>query len=319
MDNGKLKKSFTLIEMIFVIVILAFIAIGSFNLISKLYKRNYIAKTASDFEYLSQQLTDQLSILLYNRIPLSVIGYDGKNFKYIGDIDENDKFPIIEWIGQVDEAKQGPNLSGFADLYASKKPILKALDFNSSFINDILHNKYNTSDNLDKLTAIIFAGTFDTGEEQAINDYKNAFGWHGNKHKYVFTISNYSQDGNNCNLSLNDTDDRRIYEKFYLADSAYALALGKDINKNASCIQSLHLKNSRINNTLFLFYNYRPWKGDTFCADNNGNPEGNVTVLAQNVKGFKFKKVNSHLEMFFTFFKKRGDINTTVSKQKVVF
>jgi prepilin-type N-terminal cleavage/methylation domain-containing protein len=314
------RKAFTLIEMIFVIVILAFIAIGSFNLISKLYKRNYIAKTVSDFEYFSQQLTDQLSILLYNRIPLSVIGYNGNDFKYIGDIDENENYPIIEWIGELNDAKVNLNLSGFSDLYASEKPVLRALDFNSSFINDILHNKYNTTDNLDKLTAIIFAGTFDVGEEQIINEYKNAFGWHGNKHKYVFTISNYTQDGNDCNLSLEDTDGKkRIYAKFYLVDSAYAIALGKDINQSASCIKALNLKNSEINNTLFLFYNYRPWRGDTFCADNNGNPEGNVTILAQNVNGFKFKKVNSHLEMFFTFFKKKGDINITISKQKVVF
>ncbi|WP_024789813.1 type II secretion system protein [Lebetimonas sp. JH292] len=313
------KKSFTLIEMIFVIVILAFIAIGSFNLISKLYKRNYIAKTSSDFEYFSQQLSDQLSIFLYNRIPLSVIGYNGNNFKYIGYIDENDNYPIMEWMSELSEAKVGKNLSGFADLYDSSKPTLKALDFNSSFINDVLHNKYNTSDNLDSLTALIFAGTFDIGAQEVLSDYNNSFGWHGNNHNYVFTISNYSQNGNNCFLSLNNTDSKKIYAKFYLADSAYALALGKDINKNAACITNLHIPDNEIDNTLFLFYNYRPWKGDTFCADNNGNPEGNVTVLAQNVKGFKFKKVNSHLEMFFTFFKSRGDINISVSKQKVVF
>jgi prepilin-type N-terminal cleavage/methylation domain-containing protein len=322
MKSEKLKfnsKAFTLIEMIFVIVILAFIAIGSFNLISKLFKRNYIAKTSSDFEYFSQQLSNQLSILLYNRIPLSVIGYDGSNFKYIGKIDETDKFPIIEWISELDDAKTKLNLSGFADLYDSSKPTLKVLDFNSTFVNDILHNKFSTSDNLDKLTAVIFAGTFDMGEEESLSDDKNAFGWHGHKHKYVFTISDYKQDGNDCNLKLDDTDGKRIYEKFYLADTAYTLALGKDIDTSAECIKNLHIKDDEIDNTLFLFYNYRPWKGDTFCADNNGTPEGNVTVLAQNVKGFKFKKVNSHLEMFFTFFKSRGDINISVSKQKVVF
>ncbi|WP_024787665.1 MULTISPECIES: type II secretion system protein [unclassified Lebetimonas] len=313
------KRAFTLIEMIFVIVILAFIAIGSFNLISKLYKRNYIAKTESDFEYFSQQLADQLSIFLYNRIPLSVIGYNGNDFKYIGEIGENENYPVMEWIGELNDAKTGRNLSGFADLYASSKPNLKALDFNSSFVNDVLHNKYNTSNNLDSLTAVIFAGTFDEGGQEVLTDYKNAFGWHNHNHNYVFTISNYTQNGNNCFLSLNDTDGKRIYAKFYLADSAYALALGKDINKNATCIANLHIPDNELDNTLFLFYNYRPWKGDTFCADNNGNPEGNVTVLAQNVKGFKFKKVNSHLEMFFTFFKSRGDINISVSKQKVVF
>jgi prepilin-type N-terminal cleavage/methylation domain-containing protein len=316
------KKAFTLIEMIFVIVILAFIAIGSFNLISKLYKRNYIAKTASDFEYFSQQLVDQLSMFLYNRVPLSVIGYNYKNndFKYIGDIDKDDNYSIIEWIGEFDDAKVGLNLSGFADLYASKKPVLKALDFNSSFIENVLDEKYGEK-NISDLTAVIFAGTFDEGSLEVLSDYNNAFGWHGNGHKFVFTLSKEpnSDNKNECNLDLNNTDGKRIYDKFYLVDSAYALALGRDIDISAPCIKNLNIPDNEINNTLFLFYNYRPWKKETFCADNNGNPEGNVTVLAQNVNGFKFKKVNSHLEMFFTFKKSRGDINITVSKQKVVF
>jgi type II secretory pathway pseudopilin PulG len=318
------KKSFTLIEMIFVIVILAFILIGSFNLISKLYKRNYIAKTASDFEYFSQQLVDQISLLLYNRIPISVIGYNYPNndFKYIGEITEDDNYTIIEWIGELDDAKQELNLSGFADLYASKKPVLKALDFNSSFINTVLDNKFSSDENLTKLSAVVFAGTFDEGSEAVLVDYNNSFGWHGYKHRYVFTISDYNQSGNDCNLSLKDTNGKKIYEKFYLADTAYALALGKDINTSAECIKNLNINPNELDNTLFLFYNYRPWKKETFCADYNNSDEtatGNVTVLAQNVKGFKFKKINSHLEMLFTFFKSRGDINITVAKQKVVF
>ena len=315
------KKSFTLIEMIFVIVILAFIAIGSFNLISKLYKRNYIAKTASNFSYLSEQITNQLSLYFYDRIPLSVIGYNQNtnDFKYIGDIDSNDNYPIIEWIGSFREIKEGLNFSGFADLYASKKPVLKALDFNSSFITNMVDSKYNRNDEFNYSTAIIFAGSFDSGSEESLDDYNDSFGWHGNKHKYVFTISDYKQDGNDCNLSLDDTDNKRIYAKFALVDSAYALALGSDINTNSDCIKNLNIKSSKLNNTLFLFYNYRPWKGETFCADNNGTSEGNVTVLAQNIGGFHIKKVNYHLEMLLTFFKSRGDINISISKQKVAF
>jgi len=315
------KKSFTLVEVIFVIVILAFITIGSFNVISKLYRRNYIVKTSSDFEYFSQQLVDQLSILLGNRIALTVIGYNqsNKDYKYIGEITEDDNYPIIEWMGELIDAKVDRNLSGFADLYASKKPVLKTLDFNSSFINDVLDEKYNSDKNLTSLTSLIFAGTFDEGSYAVLSDYNNSFGWHGGGHKYVFNISDYNQSGNDCNLSLEDTDGKKIYAKFYIVDSAYALALGKDINTSKSCIQNLHIPINEINNTLFLFYNYRPWKGDTFCADDNGTSEGNVTVMAQNIGGFKIKKINSHLEMMFTFIKNRGDINISISKQKVAF
>ena len=68
-----------------------------------------------------------------------------------------------------------------------------------------------------------------------------------------------------------------------------------------------------------LFYDYRPWNGDTFCGDDNGTSEGNVTLLLNNVKGFKIKSVNSHLELLINMFSSKGDINISLSKQKVAF
>jgi type II secretory pathway pseudopilin PulG len=331
MENGKckmkknsvnnFKNSFTLIEAIFVIVILSFVLIGGFQIISKLYVRNYIAKQTSKFEFVSQQVLDQMSEMLYYRVPLSVIGYNqstGK-FKYIGDIINTDDFPVLEWIGYLNDAMVDANLSGFADLYASKKPVLKAVDFNSGFINTILQNKYKTSKTLKDLSGIIFAGSFDRGSEGVLTDYNNSFGWHGNRADYVFRISDYTQNGNNCDLNLTNYDGSavngiNIYEKFYLADSAYAVALKKDLNPSKwKCGVSFDkFKNS----DLLLFYNYRPWLGETFCGDGG---DGNVTLLASDVKSFRVKKINYHLMLKLELFKSRADINISVSKQKVAF
>ena len=315
------KKSFTLIEAIFVIVILAFILIGGFQIISKLYVRNYIAKQTSKFEFVSQQVLDQVASLIYYRVPLSVIGYNQStgNFKYIGNITDTDDFPVLEWIGYLNDAMVDANLSGFADLYASKKPVLKAVDFNSSFINTILQNKYSTAKTLKDLTSVIFAGSFDRGSEAALYKYKNAFGWHGNRADYVFRISSYTQNGSDCDLNLtrydgSDVSGIKIYEKFYLADSAYAIALKKDLNISKwNCGVSF---DKFKNDDLLLFYNYRPWLGETFCGDGG---DGNVTLLASNVKSFRVKKINYHLMLKLELFKSRADINISVSKQKVAF
>ena len=320
------RKSYTLIEMIFVIVILSIIITGGMMVASKIYKRNILVSKNLELQFDTEEVVDKLANLLYYRIPLSAIGYDPKtyDFKYIGFILDDDKYKVFEWIDEAFDVEKGLNFSGFADLYASSKPVLKALDFNASFINETLQNKFNTTDDFKDLVGVIFAGSFDRGDEGILGDYNNSFGWHGNRADYVFKIENYTQSGNDTNLTLTNYDgseinNKRIYEKFYLADTAYAIARGADINTSAECIQDLNITNSDINNTLFLFYDYRPWKGETFCADNNGTPAGKVEVLSKNIAGFNIKAVNSHLELFFKAVYQKGDITVKVSKQKVVF
>ncbi len=313
-------RAFTLMEAIFVIVILSLITMIGVRITGELYKRNYIVKQISNFAFLSQQTEDIISERVYNRIPLTVIGYNPSNhdFKYIGEIDSDDNYTVFEWISDSFDAKKELNLSGFIDLADSKKPTLYARDFHKDFIEEVEQNKFNTSKNLEDLTAVIFAGSFDRGEEAALDDYNNSFGWHGNKHKYVFRIDTITQNSNNkdANITLKDDADR-IYEKFYLVDSAYAIALKRDLNKSAwKCDEDI---NSFKDDDLLLFYNYRPWEGDTFCADNNGTPEGNVTLLLNNVNGFKIRSVNSHLELLINMKSHKGDINISVSKQKVAF
>jgi hypothetical protein len=186
------KKSFTLIEAIVVILIISLLSIGVFNIIKNIYVRNFLAVNTSKLEFKSQQLVDELALLLYYRIPLSVIGYNQEtgDYEYIGFIEEGENYPILEWIGYANDAMVDRNLSGFIDMYASdsESKTLKCLDFNKTFIEDVLQNKFNSSDSLENLAAIIFAGTFDRGEESALVDYNNSFGWHGGEHKVVFII-----------------------------------------------------------------------------------------------------------------------------------
>ncbi len=316
------KKSFTLIEIIFVIVILSIIITGGLLIAGKIYKRNFIASKYLELSFSTEQTIDKLANMLYYRVPLSAIGYNQQSgeYKYLGDISDDDNFTIFEWIGYCQDIYKDTNFSGFADLYSSKKPVLKALDFNASFINEVIENKFHTDKNFKDLIGVIFAGSFDRGEEGAVEDYNNSFGWHGGNADLVYIIDDYNQSGNDTNLSLKNSDGSeishaRIYEKFYLADSAYAIALKKDLSAdkwNCSDYNFSKLKKG----DMLLFYDYRPWKGDTFCGDGGS---GKVEILNKNIAGFYIKAVNSHLEIFIRSVYKRGGIEVKVSKQKVVF
>lgn len=316
------KKAFSLIEMIFVIVILSIIITGGLIIAAKIYKRNLIASKYLELSFNTEQTIDKLANLLYYRVPLSAIGYNQKNseFKYLEDIESDENYTIFEWIGVSEDIYKDLNFSGFADLYESKKPVLKAIDFNATFINNVLQNKFDTTQDFKNLVGIIFAGSFDRGEEVSLDDYNNSFGWHGNKAKYIYIIDDYSQSGNDTNLTLKNSDgseisNATIYEKFYLVDSAYAIALKKDLNESKWNCNEYNFSNLD-DSDLLLFYDYRPWKGETFCGDGGS---GKVEILSKNIGGFLIKGVNSHLEIFIKGKYKRGDVEIKVSKQKVVF
>ncbi len=306
------QKAFTLVEVIITIVILGILSAGTFVSLKHLYIKVAKSKAMSDLSSDAQIVVDQISSLLYDRVPSSTIGYknDG-TFETIYNL--NLSFSVIEWIGIASEAQKAGYYSGFVDLNKSDKntKTISSPDINVTALSNVMANKFNaTSSDL----ALVFAGAFDDGNLALSNDFNSSFGWHGNLHKKIEDIASIS--GNTITFA---TTPDEIYEKYYLVDTAYAIARGADIDLNATCIKDLNKSDS---NTLFLFYNYRPWKGKTFCADPNGsNQDGNVTVLTYNAKGFQASLLNDSLRFSLTLQKhiRGSDNNVTISKQKVVF
>jgi len=324
------KNSFTLIELIFVIVILALIIQGSFKAITMLYQRYAEVNTITKFTILSQTLLDETSTILYYRTPLTAIGYspsDG-DFKKLEDIDDN-KYSVFEWISEAYDAKKHfgfdvtTGYTGFIDMEASNRDTdtLVSKDFNIKDVNDTLNSVFDNNQDLNKTVAVIFSGNLDTGVES--DDYNNSFGWHGYEHKKVFLINKFTQVGRDANLTMTkDIEGNKIYAKYYLAVSAWGVARGIDINQNANCLKGLNVDD----NSLILFFNYRPWNNESFCADphqdNSETNEGNATILARDVTAFRVKAVDYHVELKVQFSKpmyRGSDMNITITKQKVTF
>ena len=317
------KKSFTLIELIFVVVIVAFLSVATFKALQAIVVRSYKAKETTRLSLESQMVANQISELLKDRVPATVIGYypDSHNFEYIGDLTSQQHPPrVLEWIRRAKEAYLNRDYSGFIDLKKSDKDSNRIFspDTNGSKIDSDIKNKFNTNSDIynQNLVNLIFAGSFDRGSSD-ISDYNNSFGWHGHDSNNSFDIS-IDDDGN---ITITDkVQPKFIYEKYFLVDSAYAIARKADLNATDwHCSSDLNWSDLS-DNTLLLFYNYRPWKGETFCADNNGTREGNVTILMKNVSGFRFDEKDYTIRISLDINKSiKGSSPIHLSKMKVVF
>lgn len=315
-----MKRAFSLVEVIVVIVILGVLSVGTFVSLKHLYIRTAKSKALSELSLESQILLNQISSLLQKRVPSSVIGYDGNTtFESIYTLSST--YHILEWIGLSSESFKKGDFSGFVDLDDSNASSLTISTPNSAGLSNlqtVLQNKFGISGNVfdQNLTAVVFAGSFDDGSTVYNSNFNSTFGWHGNNANRVFGIKSVGVD----TIELDSKPDE-IYEKYYIVDSAYAIARGEDINLGANCITNLPLHVDK--NTLFLFYNYRPWRGETYCADrgSTGNKSGDVTILSRNIVGFEADFQNSNLFFNLTATKeiKGSENNVTISKQKVVF
>ena len=295
-----MRRGFTLVELIFVLVVMAILSAGTFKAIEIIYIRSAQARALTDLSLQSQIVLDQLSILLYNRIPNSVIGYtSGGTCEPISEL--TTARPILEWLGTMDDELLAGDYDGFVDMNGSDK---------ATFTLATPDNNLSTNPEFN----LIFAGAFDGGSED-IAACSGAFGWHGAASDLSFDITMGTDT-----ITITDTPKPSfIYEKYYLTQTAYAVARGADIDLTSSCITDLNVSANA--NTLFLFYDYRPYAtpSETFCGEAGGS--GEATILAQDVSAFSAQEVNDIIRLSIDMQRDvRGrTCGVHVSKQKAVF
>ena len=313
------RGAFTLIEIVIVIVISATLSVGTFKAIGALYIRSMKAQALTRLSLDSQIVLDQLGALLDGRIPASMIGYDPSDGSFTPLAESTSPKPVMEWISTAKEALILRNYSGFVDMDGSDSATKTLLspDTDGDKLDATERIKFDTdtdSYSADRIR-LVFSGSFDEGDG-ADGTLENAFGWHGKEARHIHKIR-ISSDGN-ITLTGDETP-AYIYEKYYLADSAYGVARGESIDLNATCIQNLGIDVDA--DTLFLFADYRPWKSESFCADENSSTRvGNVTVLSYHVSGFRAEWIDGTLRLSLDMQQLvRGSTPVHLSKQKVVF
>ncbi|MSN97164.1 prepilin-type N-terminal cleavage/methylation domain-containing protein [Campylobacter sp. FMV-PI01] len=276
-----MKKAFTLIELLFVIVVLSILSLIGTDIYLNVYKNYAYSKSINALETKASNAVEQIATRLSYRIPQTTIAREaiGGDMQFI-DLGD-DRHKILEWYGISVESQnihrnkgvdKGSWIiagwSGFIDINRSGvfRSIGSKLERAGKIIDDLYSPVPDGKNNL----AIIFIGG-----EHAISP--EDYGYTGDKtkvnHKVVAVVDLSGQrDFNVKNFSSGAT----ITERYYLSHTAYAIVPGK---KDATT--GLF--------DIYLYYNYRPWLGETYL-------QGKHELLIENATQFKFRGNNGNIE-----------------------
>jgi prepilin-type N-terminal cleavage/methylation domain-containing protein len=325
-----MKKAFTLIELLLVIVITGILGTIGFEILQKIAK-NYIVQKEMNKLALKTDITlNIIAAKLKTRIKNSAIGshaddngnpngeFISTSNNTIGTVKYNKKYyNVLEWLSYSIYSKRGmwsdelkriqPGWSGFVDLkktenYGDDKYKIVTPDSNFTIVQLIDGNWSevwgvdgydNVLDN--NLDVLVFTGASDRGD---FNNIRNSYGWYGTKATRVFAINKLSDTELNL-TAVDKSNTTTVYEGYYIVNTAMAI---------------VPVKNGEDYN-LTLRFNYYPWKDENYT-------EGNTTLLATHVTQFKFKEENELFRIYLCLTsenQKLKDYNLTFCKEKVIF
>jgi prepilin-type N-terminal cleavage/methylation domain-containing protein len=305
-----MKRAFSLIEVILVLVILGIVASLSSQIIVQVYD-NYITQkalynTTTKTELVVNQIVNRLSYAIDSTIivkdPITIFPYETNNshnnwIRLIEIPHQENNYTAIEWIGfDNDSFSAGavPYWSGVANYETAFQNsfITPASQLNrvKVIMSNLSNNEVNLTDT--NPAAVIF--TPRTGEDNnpacmGLVDETN-----------VSCIYSVKIGNNDRNLTFTRLGEPKIItERYKLAWSAYALV------PEDSDGDGLY--------DLYLYYNYQPWNSEKYRTD------GTKKLLITNVSVFKFTENGGVIQLKLCASENIGqNFNISSCKEKAI-
>lgn len=296
-----MKKAFTVIELVMVMVVLGIVASIGADIIVSMYSNYLRSRTVNRLEAQTSIVLEQIAKRLQYRIKESVIARNSGSIKALADPTIDSTYSTLEWIGYSNESHLGTPLPGWSGF----------IDFDNNETNRTAGTLQTSESNLTEAINIISALTeskidMTTGKEAALifkglSSNFSDFGW---------GIASNSDGASTLKVKIgatetilqisNDALPTEIYEQYYLAHTAYAIVPSETNSTDYN---------------LTLYYNYQPWLNDEYT-------DGNHSVLAEHVSLFRFRQDESivRLKLCMHDANETGTGNlVVVCKEKVVY
>lgn len=264
----KKRNAFSMIELIFVIVVMGIIGKFGVEFFAQAYNNYIFTSVNNTLQASSESAVEFIAKRLEHRIKDSIIAKKTSDNSYKTLTSATaDGYNVLEWVGADVEGFRGstnsnlPNWSGmldFNDANASNT-VLVSPQSNTTSINNLINTLSNGNSGISD-AAIYFVGSN--------SDIVSGYGWNGQ-------ISDQNQTMHPINAGTNtsefissnaDTTFSEIYEYYKLSWTAYAVV--------------------HTNSTLTLYYDYQPWKGENYT-------DGKSAVIMDDVDTFRFMAIGS--------------------------
>ena len=314
-----MKRAFTLLELIIVIVILGIIAMMSFNAIMNIYSNYFQTRTVNELETQTEIALEQISKRLEHRIKPSVIARKPSGgFLPLNDsrVNLNSGYEILEFIpyayeifNDVPSGNKAGRYSGYADLTKSS-PATGLISPGSNFSTEVVETIKDLTCKENASGCVDFKDK-DGGVVAIFSDVyynvQSSFGYSNGTVPVSLDIAKVGVKGgqsglNGDTLEISGFGGKQISEQYHLAYTANAIVpeQSADPKDTANGVFDLN-----------LYYDYRPWMGEKY------KPNGEKATLAKNVTRFVFTEKNGVIVLKLCMRAKNSEI--TICKSKAVY
>ena len=313
----EMKRAFTLLELIIVIVILGIIAMMSFNAIMNIYSNYFQTRTVNELETQTEIALEQISKRLEHRIKPSVIARktDGA-FLALNDsgVNLDAKYEILEFIpyayeifNDVPSGNKAGRYSGYVDL-AKSSPATGLISPGSNFTTGVVETIKDLTCRGETRDATCVDFTKKDGGVVAIfsdvyYNVQSSFGYSNGTVPVSLDIAKVgvkSTDGDT--LEISGFGGKQISEQYHLAYTANAIVPEQSADPKDAANGVFDLN---------LYYDYRPWMGEKYKKN------GEKATLAKNVTRFVFTEKNGVIVLKLCMRAKNSEI--TICKSKAVY
>ena len=307
-----MKRAFTLLELIIVIVIIGIIAMMSFNAMMNIYSNYFQTRTVNELETQTEIALEQISKRLEHRIKPSVIARKPSGgFLPLNDsrVNLNSGYEILEFIPYAYEifndvpsaSNKAGRYSGYVDL-ANSSPTTGLISPGSNFSTEVIETIKDLTCKDDASGCVDFKDK-DGGVVAIFSDVyydvQNSFGYKDNLNLDIAKVGVKSIDGDT--LEISGFANKQISEQYHLAYTANAIVPEQSADPKDAANGVFDLN---------LYYDYRPWMGQ-------GYKNGEKATLAKNVTRFVFIEKNGVIVLKLCMRAKNSEI--TICKSKAVY
>lgn len=320
MINKRFRYAFSMVELIFVIVVLGIVASIGSSIIAQAFQTYIVQKATNSSSIKTELAAEQIANRLSYAIPWTLVAKNPANpfndsIAFVDNPTASDEVhTTLEWIsvdGDSFEATATPGWSGYCDTVTSTRDGCPTPGSGIAMTQTIINNLSNSG--VDFTTATFAANKpaifFKTDKySDTLSSYHpNCIGLVAGT--LGCAIKAYGTTGvagvSHPTLTFDNANPKKRAEHYALAWSAYAIVPA-----------GARLVNGQTVYDLKLYYNYQPWEGEKY-TDNGISSQ----ILVNNVSLFDFTSYDNSIRFKICVLQPIGTSSTemvTLCKEKVV-